>query len=289
MAVSTAALLGEALAVGAGQAMYDLTREPAGPGGIGFLLPVVLPFLLLFGLVLGAFAGFVVTVTLVLPTLWLAGWAHRRAGRPGRPAWWCTVAATPFAAFGATVVYGVFFLMVHRTTEPPGFSLFLWLLLTAAAVPAALLAAYAARDRAARRAVRLTATVAGGAIGVALTVVVLFAVAFATGLMHEYRAPHLDRAALTGVWQDGSGGTLRLRSDGAASASRLDVDGVRCEGAGRWWSETASEQTVEVSGDICGQDWSIGGTQAKPTLYCYVGDPDEGKRLVLTRRAGARR
>src|SRR5881397_2352639 len=76
--VSMAALLGEALVAGAAVTMYGFMQE--GASGSPLLVVIVLPFAFL----LGAVPGFVVTVTLVLPTLWLARWAVRAGGLQGR-------------------------------------------------------------------------------------------------------------------------------------------------------------------------------------------------------------
>ncbi|MEU9112038.1 hypothetical protein AB0D04_09655 [Streptomyces sp. NPDC048483] len=285
VAVSMAALLGEVLVAGAGLTMYGFTEE--GAVGNVFLMAFVLPFALL----LGAVPGFALTVTLVLPTLWLARWAVRRRGGPGRPKWWATAAAAPFPAAGATLLDGTIRAVLSRTVGAPLGYLGLWLVLTAAVIPAALLAAYAARNRGARRAVRLTITVAAGGVAAVVGVFLLGVGAYAVGLLEEYRAPHLERAELVGVWKDGSGGILRLDSGGTASASRLGERGERCTGTGVWELEgtvTDGEQEVGVTG-ACPQDWSIGGTKEKPALYFFVGDPDEGRRHVLTRQGGAQR
>ncbi|MFG2139430.1 hypothetical protein [Streptomyces sp. NPDC048650] len=287
VAASMAALLGEALVAGAAAVMYDLTQEPDGPGGIAILLP----FMLLVGFALGAVPGFAVTVTLVLPTLWLAGWAHRWGGRTGRPAWWCTAAAAPFSAAGATVLYGMTCALFTWSLFPPTAYLVLWLVLTPAAALAALPAAHAAWLPDAKRALRLTLIVAASGIGAAVGVFLLCAGAFATGLLTEYRAPHLARAAVVGVWTDGSGGTLRLRSGGAVRASGLRGEEI-CNGTGEWrlaTTPTGYAETVEVSGDDCAQEWIVGGTAGAPTLYAFVGDPDDGERRVLTRQGGAGR
>ncbi|MFF4952684.1 hypothetical protein [Streptomyces chattanoogensis] len=281
--VSMAALLGEALVAGAGLTMYSFTEE--GTGGNIFLMLIVLPVAFL----LGAVPGFVVTVTLVMPALWLARWAVRWGGWEGRPAWWWTVAAAPFSAAGATVLYGTCFALLSREVGPPMAYLVLWLVLTVTAVPAALLAAYAARERGAKRAVRLVATVVGGGVAAAFAVVLLAVGAFATGLVEAYEPPRLERAALVGVWEDGHGGVLRLRPDGVATASDIGEPGARCGGTGDWEREetlTYHEPVVELSGG-CTRQWYIGGTEEEPTLYYFIGDPDEGRRQVLTKqRAG---
>ncbi|AJT66400.1 hypothetical protein T261_4761 [Streptomyces lydicus] len=238
VAVSMAALLGEALVAGAAVTMYGFMQE--GADGSPLLMAVVLPLALLLGVV----PGFVVTVTLVLPTLWLARWAIRAGGLPGRYAWWWTVCATPFSAAGATLVYGAILALLDRGVAPPMVYLVLWLALTAVAVPAALLAGHAARGSGARRSALLTVTVVGGGVAAAVGAALLVVGAVATGLLGEAEPPNLTRSAVVGVWEDGSGGTLRLRGDGTASASRV----------------------------------------GEPVLSYDLDDPDTGIRYELTRR-----
>ncbi|MEI5133277.1 hypothetical protein RB199_15205 [Streptomyces libani] len=153
--VSMAALLAEAVIVAVGLTLYSFTQE--GPAGNGFMAAFVLPF----ALVLGALPGFVLTATLVLPTLSLARRAARWGGWHGRPKWWWTAAAAPFTAAGATLAYGTVLALLTRSAGPPRVYLVCWPALTAAAVPAALLAAVAGRGTGARRTVRLMLTVVG--------------------------------------------------------------------------------------------------------------------------------
>ncbi|BDM66527.1 hypothetical protein HEK616_00140 [Streptomyces nigrescens] len=280
--VSMAALLAEAMCVTVGVVLYGFTQE--GPVGNVFLAAFVLPV----ALVLGALPGLVLTVTLVLPTLMLGRLAARWGGWQGRAAWWCTAAAAPFAVAGAMLVHGVCSALLTGSVGPPLVYLVCWPVLTAAVVPAALLAAVAARGTGTRRTVRLTVTVASGGFLAALAMGVLGVGALATGLLPAYEPPKLDRARLVGVWRDGSGGTLELRSDGTAAARGLSKPGDRCGGVGSWALDrfTADERLeVEVDGDCRGQ-WFMGGTEKRPTLYYFLGDPDEWHRHVLTRQVG---
>ncbi|MFE7542156.1 hypothetical protein [Streptomyces platensis] len=153
--VSMAALLAEAVITTVGLTLYSFTQE--GPSGNGFMAAFVLPF----ALVLGAFPGFVLTATLVLPTLSLARRAARWGGRQGWPTWWWTVAAAPFTAAGATLAYGTALALLTRSVGPPRAYLVCWPALSAAAVPAALLAAVAGRGTGGRRTVQLVLVVVG--------------------------------------------------------------------------------------------------------------------------------
>ncbi|MFI0710853.1 hypothetical protein ACH4SK_09390 [Streptomyces inhibens] len=66
--------------------------------------------------------------------------------------------------------------------------------------------------------------------------------------------------------------------------------GDRCGGTGTWELEpvlAGEAQQVEVHGDCPGR-WDIGGTEDRPTLFYFLGDPDEWHRYVLTRRGGVR-
>ncbi|MFD8547636.1 hypothetical protein [Streptomyces sp. NPDC059649] len=278
--VSMAALLAEALCATVGVVLYGFTQE--GPVGNVFLAAFMAPV----ALVLGALPGLVLTLTLVLPTLTLGRLAARWGGWQGRPPWWCTAAAAPFSAAGATLAYGACCALLTGSVGPPLAYLVCWPVLTAAAVPAALLAAVAAGGTGSRRTVRLTVTVAGSGFLIALVGGVLGVVALATGLLPAYEPPKPDRAGLVGVWRDDSGGTLQLRADGTATARGLSKPGDHCGGVGRWelnrFTSDAQLQ-VEVDGDCRGQ-WFMGGTEKRPTLYYFLGDPDAWHRHVLTRQ-----
>ncbi|MFE1171449.1 hypothetical protein [Streptomyces sp. NPDC058773] len=277
--VSMAALLGEAALAVVGFVLYAATQE--GPAGNTFLSAFALPV----ALVVGTLPGLVLTVTLVLPTLSLARWAARRGGVRGRPKWWWTAAAAPFTAAVAAVAYGVFFALLTDSAGPPRASLVCWPVLAVAAVPAALLAAVAARGTGARRTVRLTLTVAGGGFLAALALGALGAGLFATGLVAEYEPPEPARAALVGSWGDGSGGTLELSANGAATARGRATSADDCAATGSWELHRAhggGQLQVEAGG--C--EWYVGGTEEELTLYSFVGDPDKWDRHVLTRQGG---
>ncbi|MFG2095283.1 hypothetical protein [Streptomyces sp. NPDC048612] len=272
-----AALLGEAGLAVVGLLLHGATQE--GPAGNGFMAGMVLPV----ALVLGALPGFVLTVTLVLPTLSLARRAARWIGRRGWQAWWWTAAAAPFTAAAATVAYGALCALLTGSAGPPGVYAGCWLALTVAAVPAALTAAVAARGTGARRTVRLTLTVAGSGFLAALVLGVLGVGALATGLLTVYEHPKPARSALVGVWTDGGGGTLELSAGGAATTRGMSTPGDDCGGAGSWELKRApagGQLRVEVG--RC--EWYVGGTADAPTLYAFLGDPDTGDRQVLTRR-----
>ncbi|MFJ9414690.1 hypothetical protein ACIRPT_11050 [Streptomyces sp. NPDC101227] len=279
-AASMATLLGELLVAGAAVTISGLGGS-VGPSNSAFLMVFVLPVVIL----LGAVPGFVVTTTLVLPSLWLARWAVGRGRLPGRPAWWWPVIATPFSAACATVVYSAIFAFLYGTVAPLRY-LAWWPALTVIGVPAVLFAAYAARDSAARRSTRLPFTVKGGGVAAAVGAALLVVGAFDAGVLPGDEPPNLTRSALVGVWEDGSGGTLRLRADGTASASRVGDPGERCDGTGHWSLRQPlpdNGPTVAVTGD-CGAQWDIGGSQYRPVLYYDRDDPDVGDRYELTRR-----
>ncbi|TJZ52059.1 hypothetical protein FCH28_19645 [Streptomyces piniterrae] len=279
--VSMAALLGEVMTAGAGLVLFGFTQEGEPPNAflLGFGVPVLC--------VLGAVPGFALTITLVLPTLMLARWAARRGGLPGRPAWWLTAAAAPFAAAAATLAYGTFFALLTASAEPPLVYVVCWALLTMAALPAALLAAVVGRGAGGGRPLRPSPGVVGTGLASVAGFAVLTVVALATDLLPLYEPPHLDRASAAGVWEDDDGGTLRLRSDGRASAHRVGEPGDRCSGGGRWELTVPladpDAQELRVTGG-CPGSWDVGGTADRPTLYYFTDDPDTGRRYELTRR-----
>ncbi|MFE1772627.1 hypothetical protein [Streptomyces sp. NPDC059008] len=280
LVVSMAALFAEAACATAGLVLYGFTLEA--PVGNLFLAAFLAPV----ALVLGALPGLVLTATLVLPTLTLARWAARRTGRQGRTGWWWTVAAAPVSAAAATLAHGVLLALLTRSVGPPAFYLACWAALATAAVPAALVADIATRGTGARRTVRLTVVVAGGGLLTAFALGCLGVAGMATGLLPAYEPPRLGRAELVGVWKDDGGGTLVLRSDGVASAQRMSRPKDRCAGVGTWELERfmgKEELRVDVAGDCRGQ-WYIGGTEERPTLYYFLGDPDAWHRHVLTRK-----
>ncbi|MFG2285799.1 hypothetical protein ACGFOU_07000 [Streptomyces sp. NPDC048595] len=175
--VSMAALFAEAACVTAGVVLYGFTLEA--PIGNAFLAVLMFPV----ALVAGALSGLVLTVTLVLPTLTLARWAARRAGRQGRVRWWWTVAAAPVSTAAATLAYGAVAALLTRSVAPPAFYLACWPALAVAAVPAALAAAVATRGTGARRTVQLTVGIAGSGLLAAFALGGLGVAAMAAGLL----------------------------------------------------------------------------------------------------------
>ncbi|TXR92002.1 hypothetical protein EAO73_35535 [Streptomyces sp. col6] len=122
--------------------------------------------------------------------------------------------------------------------------------------------------------------------------------AYGTGPLQEYEPPRLTDAQLVGTWTDEHGGTLTLRADGTAVANDLGPrttdethtgDPVaRCDGSGTWTQGASPSGTTQfelkVSGCLEGTGWQYGGTQARPTLFHWIGDPDSLNQYALHRR-----
>ncbi|NGN66687.1 hypothetical protein G5C51_22630 [Streptomyces sp. A7024] len=251
------------------------------PALIGYLVFGVL------AVVLTVFLACVGSVGVVLPLHLFARWAVRRAGRQDRW-WWCLAAIAAVAAVVALAV-GV---PVAATGGPALLGPLLWLGLVAALTPATLFArAAASRKRPGARWGIVGTAVAGGA---ALWVAVLGTgiTAYATGLLELYEAPRLSATELAGTWTGGHGDTLRLSADGTAVAhvtddhppGRITDEPKECTGTGRW-SKSLQGDGIELTIVPCNlYGLTFGGTQEKPTLYDWYGDPDSGDRYILTRQ-----
>ncbi|POX46980.1 hypothetical protein C3489_30725 [Streptomyces sp. Ru71] len=140
-----------------------------------------------------------------------------------------------------------------------------------------------------------------GSVVLALVVLVGGIAALATGLVEEFRPPHLTTARLAGDWRGASGAELRLDADGRARAVRLParpgaadddtVEHVMCDGSGTWEPDADAGGTdregilLHLDGD-CGADthWSFSGTDDAPELFALFGDPGVGTLWILERR-----
>lgn len=281
---STAVLLSATAVAGAWLYLDGLSDEaPNVIGNIGLGL-ILLPFLALFvGVVC-----LVLSAVVVLPTVPLA----RRLGRSatGRADARWPVPAT--AAVEAGLVAGA----AAFLGAGPGASLVCWAAVATALSAAVLTARLALRDSWRGRGVRLfLRTACGGAAAVALTVAA-WATAYGTGLATVYEPPRMSPATLAGSWSDGHGGTLTLAADGSATASGLDEhDGFGapagdCDGTGSWEFDpgdgpSTQQTTLTLPGcDDVGTWWYVLGTEERPKLYAYRGDPDSWDLYILRRQ-----
>ncbi|MEU6058900.1 hypothetical protein [Streptomyces sp. NPDC047097] len=155
-------------------------------------------------------------MTTVLPLVEPAGWLERRSGRPAWR-WTPTLAAVPALLLpGASLLLG--------GTSAVG-AAWTWLVSTAAlAVPALAVRPVALRPVPIRTGKAFGLTAVGGLL-VPAAVGGAIAAAFGTGLLTEYEPPRLSREQAVGVWTDGDGGTLRLESDGTATARDVEHEG----------------------------------------------------------------
>ncbi|PNE40676.1 hypothetical protein [Streptomyces noursei] len=282
--VSTAALVAEMAIGGVALILIGLSQDPESEFtglGLVFTTVVILPMLAIVSVILGLLA----TLILVLPIVWLARRAKGRWGWTQKGAVWGVPLVAPIVSAALLLVGSVLYTMASGAVGSPTVHAWWWLALTAFSVPSALFAWLAASrtepGSGLRLALRVFASGAAGAVGLALW----GGLAYATGLVKLYEPPHLSRADVVGIWQDGRGGTLELAADGGATAHRLsDTGHGHCEGTGKWSLESSGtrSQDLELAG-ACGTTWSIGGTSERPTLYYYVGDPDEGHRYTLLR------
>ncbi|MEE1755761.1 hypothetical protein [Streptomyces sp. SP18CS02] len=255
------------------------TRESpnvAAYNGLGlFILPILL--------IMGAFAGFVVSSALVLPSVALGGRFGRRI--TGREARWGAPAAAAALVALPTLAVGV------PAGAGPGTLFPTWLVGTVAVGAAALVARPVALRRPTvglGRAVRRLAVY--GALAVVGTGA-LGGVGLCTGLIEEYRPPSLSRERAVGTWSDGEGGTLRLAADGTATAAGIDEhtafgEASECSGRGSWSYASGRDrwdQEVSVSVEGCEADWIVGGESERPKLYVYIGDPDSWNLYELTK------
>ncbi|MFI1105853.1 hypothetical protein [Streptomyces melanogenes] len=132
---------------------------------------------------------------------------------------------------------------------------------------------------------RLRAVAGWGALFV-IGVGALGGAALQLNLLKAYRPPTLSPAALVGTWSDNEGATLRFTADGRVTATGVKEHRVEnfnttvkaCTGEGTWAfdeGENSWNQEVRVTLPDCAWPaWNIGGTQERPALYQYIGDPD---------------
>lgn len=273
--------------------VYGVTQESPNTGvGGSAMFVLLLPVIAVFTTVAAA----VLSLTLVLPTAWLSDVLGRRFG--GREVWWWVPAV---AAAVSLLVVGVVVVLSGGGAGPVAVTTG-WLLTTAALTVPALL------WRSRRKRV-FGPVLLWGVVAVVLTGV-LGGVGLSTGLLREYRPPAVTSADIVGTWSDGKGGTLTFTADGRVTAVDVDEDALdvwdmpddedaedpadshnSCTGQGTWAFEPGVNrwsQGVEVSFDACSYDtWNIGGTESRPTLYQYIGDPDSWDLYKLTRSTGS--
>ncbi|MFD0315682.1 hypothetical protein [Streptomyces flavalbus] len=274
--------------------LWSLARMAGDPYGVGYggaLL--LLPCVCVLGYVMLPVLGLIHVAVHIGPG-WLLGRAVAARARSGRQhAWAWHLLGTTVVGAGWAVVLAV---------------LCGWPFATTAAVCAALAAVpvlWAAQARrrarvftAPRGPVALWGTSLLASFGLALLAFGVAGVASVTGLgpFKEYEPPELSAAQVAGVWRGEDGAVLRLRPDGRADATRLtaepsysdsdDREYVVCDGTGHWSFVTEGRDRVLVRvGGGCGEEteWTVIGTERRPELFLFVGDPDAGDLRVLRR------
>ncbi len=279
--LSILALLLEATLALVVSVVYDVTQESPNAGGGGsamfiFLLPVIAVFATV---VAGA-----LSVGLVFPTAWLSDALGRRFG--GREVWWWV----PVVA-GAVSLVLVGAVVALAGGAGAGAAALGWFLTTAALTVPALL--WRSRRE------RVFGPVALWGVAAVVLTAVLGGVGLGTGVLKEYRPPAVTSADLVGRWSDGHGATLTFTADGRVTADGIDDDlggwghedgdndGDICTGQGTWTYEPGGDrwsQVVDVRVDSCTYGtWNVGGTESRPDLYQYIGDPDSWDLYELTR------
>ncbi|MFE5208319.1 hypothetical protein [Streptomyces sp. NPDC056600] len=131
--------------------------------------------------------------------------------------------------------------------------------------------------------VRIHGARRGGGAAAGIVLVLL-----ATGCL--WQEQRLARADVVGTWTGGSAGTLHLRDDGTAVATRLaeyDADGDKvseCDGTGTWSLYPGDEAAELVTVTVCeGNPWNFGGSEEEPEMRRSVGDPEYGNFQTLSR------
>ncbi|WP_432084568.1 hypothetical protein [Streptomyces sp. WAC 04229] len=257
---------------------------------VGYLLVAVVTVVVL------GLAGMTGSAAVVLPVVRLARWSARRTGRAETLRW--SLAVCGAFATAAAVCSGVPAVLLGGSwTVLP-------LVLVAAflgLVPAVLCARAVTVLRGTGVRFGLAGVVSACGLTVPAVVLVGGLVAYVTGLIQAYEPPRLTAAQLVGTWTDDQGGTLALRADGTAVADGLDVPTAeaasggdaseRCSGSGAWARSAAPSGTpqldLSVGGCTEGIGWQFGGTEEKPTLFFWIGDPDSLDRYTLHRGSTA--
>ncbi|MDA0567943.1 hypothetical protein LG943_27005 [Streptomonospora sp. S1-112] len=247
------------------------------PAYVGYLVAAVITVVAL------GLAGLVGSAAVVLPLVRLSRRSARRAGRP-ETVRRCLAVCAAFAAAAAACVGMPAALLGGGWTVLP----LVLLAVLLGLVPAVLLARAVTvlRGTGARFGLAAAVSVCGPAL--AAVVLVGGLAAYGTGLVQGYEPPRPTAAQLVGTWADDRGGTLTLRADGSAVAEGLSVGGDaadRCGGSGSWARGESPSGTpqldLRVSG--CAEGWQFGGTEERPTLYHWIGDPDSLNRYTLHR------
>jgi len=249
-------------------------------------------FLIVVAVVVLGLGGLLGSAAVVLPVVQLSRWSARRAGRAATVLWCLAVCGAVAAA--AAVCAGVPALLLGG-----GWTVLPLVLLATflGLVPAVLCtrAVTVLRRNGARFGLAALVLVCGASLSAAAFVGGLLA--YGTGLLQEYEPPRLTDAQLVGTWTDGHGGTLTLRADGTAVAHDLgarETDETyagdapeRCDGSGTWTQGPSPSGTTQfelsVSGCLEGPGWQYGGTEERPTLFYWIGDPDSLNQYALHR------
>ncbi|WP_405899163.1 hypothetical protein OG242_18090 [Streptomyces sp. NBC_00727] len=254
---------------------------------VGYLLLIVVAVVVL------GLGGLIGSAAVVLPVVQLSRWSARRAGRAETMRWGLAVCGA--VATAAAVCAGVPTLLLGGSwTVLPVVLLATFLGL----VPAVLCTRAATVVR--RNGIRFGLAALVLVCGVSLSAVAFVGglLAYGTGLLQEYEPPRPTDAQLVGTWTDEHGGTLTLRADGTAVAHDLGARETdepyagdppeQCDGSGTWTqgaSPSGSTQfELSVGGCLEGPGWQYGGTEARPTLFYWIGDPDSLNRYVLHRK-----
>ncbi|MFG3406940.1 hypothetical protein [Streptomyces sp. NPDC048142] len=290
--------------------VYGVTQESPNTGvGGSALFVLLLPVLAVFTTVAAA----ALSVALVFPTAWLSDVLGRRFG--GREVWWWVL---PVAAAVSLVLVGVV-VALSGGAEPAAAALG-WLLTTAALTVPAL----CWRSRRTRIfgpvtlwglvAVVLTAVLGG--VGLSTGLLTEYRPPAVTsadivGRWSDGQGGTLTftadgRVTADGIDDDLGGGDTRDMDDpddpdglddlddldddvGPEAAEDTESGRDGCTGQGTWTYDPGGgtwSQEVEVTIASCTSGhWNVGGTESRPTLYQYIGDPDSWDLYRLTRTA----
>ncbi|MFD6534276.1 hypothetical protein [Streptomyces sp. NPDC060184] len=259
--------------------VHGRSQEAPSAQSLGLGVIFLLPFLVLTG----AFAGAVLSLVLVIPTVRLSEVLGRRFGG-GREAWWWVpvVVAAVLAPLGVVAAVTGYLGPVE--------ALMAWCAATVLLTVAGLVTRVAREGLCGP--IALWGTLAVMCVGL------LGLMALHFGLVDTYAPPAVTRASMVGDWTDGEGGTLTLAEDGSAESVAVgdtgpgrwaDKELERCTGRGTWTYDRGEGpwgQTVSVTVPECGWEgddlWEVGGHPGRVTVYQYIGDPDSSDLYTLT-------
>ncbi|MGW1008617.1 hypothetical protein ACWD4X_01010 [Streptomyces termitum] len=273
--------------------LYGLRFEShGGEGGLGWLFGTVFAFVLLA--VVSVIAGLAVSAAAVLPLVHLGRAVARRTGRADSPG--LTLATVAVVSGALALLIGSCVLLAGF--DGPGDLLVhpaLALGLFAVLAPATLCARAAGNPGKPGARWKVLGGVALGGLGLLAVTAAGGAVAYGAGVLKVYEPPRLTAADMVGTWTDGRGGSLRFEADGTVTAKGVTgyaATGERsgtCDRAGTWRLAEGEGAGLPLELGIAdcaslSSGWGIGGTEERPTVFAWIGEPDTGDRYVLTRQ-----